>query len=318
MGEIYNRLNRKYKKRSVEVQKKAGYLFMVNVIGAGIIFSLLAGLIITNGNAFDIAGDALCLVLVLISTWLLFNGKVYSAGYLSIIGFAGVIFFEYIFQDLMKQHPNPLRIYESLALILIGFALLGLFAIKKTQIILFYILSISLFAFHFGLVIENASNLRDMDLTALFIAIIFLAAGIIISYFTIEKSHHLVKSIEVSRNKAQLKYRLLFNNMHTAYLNIRLIRDREHIITDAIIKETNTSFNDLCKVAAKDLEEKFFSQLPESIKEMVGNLNILMDKFNQDSNIIIKKNLPGTDDIYQMHFYTLKEDSLVLLLFKIS
>lgn len=319
MEDYFRTISKKYHKRSLEVQKKAKYLFVVNLIGGGLILILLLSQFFTSFGPRDFIGQFMSMLLILMSVIYLFNGKIYTAGFLSILGLNGIIFFEYVLADYFAPTVHYLRVYESLSLILIGFALISLFAIRRTQIILFSILSFTSLLIHLGFAIEKRPEL-SIDNTQMVIALsnalVVFFSGMTICYFLMVKSHNLVKNVEVSRNKAQLKYKLLFNNMHTAYINLKMIRDKDNLITDAIVQESNSAFHNLCKLSSKDIEQRFLSQLPSDIQSFFGNLNILMEDYEKNNQLILEKSLGKEEGKYQIQFYTLKQDSLVALIFK--
>lgn len=293
---------------------------MVNLIGLSIISLLIINQFFEDFALLNFLGQIIGLLLIIFSIINLFKGKIFSAGYLTVIGINTIILFEYVLPDFYTESIHYLRIYETLALILIGYMLLSLFAIKRMQILIYSLLAISLFLMHFVLIFElNEFAAADaQSLMALLNVFVFLFGGMIISFFTISKTHNLIKSIEVSRNKAHLKYKLLFNNMPIAYLNIKMSRNVDGIIIDAIINETNTAFNELCKSSGRDIEQKLFSQLPANIKELVGDLSTINDELNRNNITNHNRVWPETSEEFKIYFYTLKEDNIVALISKLE
>jgi hypothetical protein len=106
--------------------------------------------------------------------------------------------------------------------------------------------------------------------------------------------------------------------MPIAYLNLKMSRNADGTIGDAIINETNTAFNELCKSSGRDIEQKHFSQLPNELKDLIGDLNHITDELNRNSTMNFNRILSETSEEFKVYFYTLKEDNMVELISKLG
>ena len=271
-----------YRKRSLEIRNKAKYLLYVDLLELLFLFISFFFLLFFEKNTFSIIGQLFSISLVFLSLYYLRMKKVKIAGNLTALSLLSFYFFAYIINDYYYLETiSYLRIFESLSFLLVCLFLLGLFAIKKSQIYFFSFSAFALILLDFTLIVTKLNvPLSNSIWISFATCLVFFILSSYISVLILIKSKELVGVAERESSKSKFKYRSLYKNLEDGFLYSKFIYDNNGTPVDAIFVETNNICEKLCEYKKDDFIGRKLSDIYPEIKAYFNNWKDFLVKLN--------------------------------------
>lgn len=227
-----------------EVKIRTTYLFMFNLAGILLMSTLLIVRLFAYQGIFILTGDLILLASLLLSFVFIRRKKPVPAS-----STIYLLPFSIIFYRILHNHYHELPVsYDDLffTISLAGFGIIhiGTFAIQRTQILIYSVISASVLSLQTVLLALRSPEQAALpeNITIIIISGLLLIASVLILYYSRGINFTMKISSEQSHKQAESKYMSLFSNMMDMFSLQKIVLDENGKPTDSIIIEANEAF----------------------------------------------------------------------------
>lgn len=227
-----------------ETRIKMEYLLRLNLAGIFLFLLLMASRAFGSSNIYLLAGDFNLLIIIILSLLMIkLNKPSIASGSIYLLPIT--TFFYYIVENQKTGTPiSSESLFATLSFMIFGIMFIGVFAVKKMQIIIFGLLAMVTIFFHYLTIIYfQDSNLYDKEsYNALFIAVLMILASSLLAFLIHRISTELFNTSERSHRQTETKYLSLFTNMMDGFSLQKVILNDEGMPVDSVFVEVNNAF----------------------------------------------------------------------------